>query len=99
MVEEILTIISDTLSGWAGLIIFLLALYVLVTLGRIFWLIRIRKKFIDKMEWVILEVKIPKENLKSPKAMEQVFASLHGSYSFSLKWIDKWWYGKVEDWM
>ena len=99
MVEEILTIISDTLSGWAGLIVFLLALYVLVTLGRNFWLIRIRKKFIDKMEWVTLEVKIPKENLKSPKAMEQVFASIYSTYSFGFKWIDKWWVGKVEEWM
>lgn len=32
---------------------------------------------VANLKWVTLELKIPKENLKTPKAMEQVFASLH----------------------
>jgi len=99
MVSSILTRIGEVLSGWAGLIVFLISLYVLIILGRYWWLIRVRKKFIENIKWVMLEIKIPKENLKSPKAMEQVFASLHATYSFGLIWVDRWWVGKVEEWM
>lgn len=99
MVDEILIKISETLSREGGLVVFLIAFYVLVVLGKDWWLLRIRKRFIDNIKWTILEVKIPKENLKSPKAMEQVFAALYATFSFGLKWIDKWWVGKVEEWM
>lgn len=99
MLEEILTNVSDTLSQRAGLIVFLISLYVLIILGKDWWLIRLREKTMRGIAWVMLEIKIPKENLKSPKAMEQVFASVYATYSFGFKWIDKWWYGKVEEWM
>ncbi|EKD23552.1 MAG: hypothetical protein ACD_81C00219G0013 [uncultured bacterium] len=38
---------------------------------------------------VVLELRIPKENLRSPKAMEQVFATLHGTYEGEIGWWDK----------
>ncbi len=99
MVDEILTKISETLSGWGDLIIFLIVFYVLIVLGKDWWLLRIRKRFIDNIKCTILEIKIPKENLKSPKAMEQVFAALYSTFTFGIKWIDKWWGGRVEEWM
>jgi len=98
-VEQILTAISGALEGVTGFVIFIISFWLLIALGKDWWLIRLRQKTIAGMKWITLEIKIPKENLKSPKAMEQVFTSLHGSYSFGFKWIDKWWIGKLEDWM
>lgn len=46
------------------------------------------------LKWVLLEIQIPKEVRKSPKAMEQVFAGLHGIYSKSLDFKDKFFGGK-----
>jgi len=50
------------------------------------------------LEWVLLEIKIPKEVRKSPKAMEQVFAGLHGVYTIPVKWHLKVFKGKLPSW-
>jgi hypothetical protein len=47
----------------------------------------------------MFEIKVPKEILKTPKAMEQVFSSLIATYSFGLAPIDKYIDGKVEPWI
>lgn len=57
----------------------------------------VRRAYILKISWKLLEVKIPREILKTPKAMEQVFAAVHATYS-DIKFFDKWWKGKVQDW-
>jgi len=52
-------------------------------------------KFRLGLKWILLEIKIPKEVRKSPKAMEQVFAGLHGVYTIPLKLLKgKLWEGK-----
>lgn len=43
-----------------------------------------------------MELKIPKTVIKSPKAMEQVFAAAHNIWSFGINRSEKWWQGKVE---
>ncbi|MFC1700659.1 hypothetical protein ACFLZ0_00715 [Patescibacteria group bacterium] len=43
------------------------------------WLKHIRNKFINKMEWILLEVIPPSDVKKTPKAMEQFFTALHAS--------------------
>ena len=68
-------------------------------LARDWWLIHITERFIEEIKWVLLEITIPKENVKSVKGMEQVIAALHGTYSFGIKRIDRYRKGKVEDWM
>ena len=50
------------------------------------------------LQWILLEIKAPKEVRKSPKAMEQVFAGLHGVYSSPLNFKDKYIDGKVYTW-
>ena len=67
--------------------------------ARDWWLIHITERYIDEIKWILLEITIPKENIKSIKAMEQVVAALHGTYSFGIKRIDRYIKGKVEDWM
>ena len=63
------------------------------------WLIFRRAQHKNKIVWKLLELRIPKEVLKTPKAMEQVFASIHAIYSFGIGFFDKWWKGKLEDWL
>lgn len=42
------------------------------------------------VKWVLLEIKIPREIAKSPKAMEQIFAGLHG-VQYELDFEEKYW--------
>ncbi|MDO8582401.1 MAG: hypothetical protein Q7R63_00175 [bacterium] len=62
------------------------------------WLFYVKKYYVANLKWVNLQVSVPVEVLKTPKAMEQVFAAAHGTYSFGIKWYDKWWNGEVENW-
>ncbi len=63
-----------------------------------FYLHGIRHNYIHHAEKVVLQLRFPRENLKTPKAMEQVITSLHGTYSFGQTWRDEFIKGKVEDW-
>jgi hypothetical protein len=71
----------------------------IVILLRGWWLSSKINQYINAIQWVILEIRIPKDNLKSIKSMEQVFASLHGTYSQGIKRRERWLGGKVEDWI
>lgn len=57
----------------------------------------VQTKYLKSINWVLLEIKIPKEVVKTPKAMEQVFAGLHGTES-SPNFAEKWFKGEVPDW-
>jgi len=68
-------------------------------LGSMFfhqWLHYVQGRYISKINWVILEVKVPKETNKSPLAMEIVLNALY--QGGAINWYDKWWKGKVRDW-
>ena len=47
----------------------------------------------------MLEVRIPSNIIKRPKAMEQVFSGIYGIYSFGNPWIPKYMEGKVDLWV
>jgi hypothetical protein len=64
-----------------------------------FWVLYIRYKFITSIQWVLLEIRVPKNILKTPKAMEQIFAAAHAPYSYGLRFTEKYWEGVVEYWM
>ncbi len=66
--------------------VFVLTWWVVVPAGLFFvwqefWVIGMRMLFIRKMKWVLLEIRIPKDVLKTPKAMESVFSSMHALYT------------------
>lgn len=63
---------------------------------RELWLDYVRIKYVNSIKWVLLDIRIPKEVQKSPKAMEQIFAGLHGTES-KLNFIKKWFRGEVSD--
>ena len=64
-----------------------------------FWLLYLHVRFAKSVRWKLLEIKIPKNVLKTPKAMEQIFAAAHAPYSYGFVPFDKYWKGKEESWM
>src|SRR3989338_3371130 len=57
-----------------------------------------RLKYLASLEWVLLEIRVPREVNKSPKGMEQIFAALYGIFLGPVRWQDKFFKGKVPDW-
>jgi len=57
-----------------------------------------RLRYLASLEWVLLEIKVPREVNKSPKGMEQIFAALYGIFLGSVRWQDRFFKGKVLDW-
>lgn len=71
--EEFLNILKDVFLGYWWIIIPIALFFIL----RKIWLDYIVSKFLSELKWIMLEVKFPRETVKSPKAMEQIFAGLH----------------------
>lgn len=63
-----------------------------------FWRIYLHYHFVTGIKWDLLEVKVPKNVMKTPKAMEQIFAAAHVPYSYGLRLTEKYWEGKEEYW-
>jgi len=101
--ESFLTTISLALSVILFAIGFLISLWwiwvpwLFFVLALDLWLKWRRTIFIDKLDWVLLEILPPKNVKKTARAMEQFFAGLHGIQTgATLK--DKYWEGKVHTW-
>ena len=62
------------------------------------WLSFRRGQFAKSIKWQLLEIKVPKDILKTPKAMEQIFAAAHAAYS-GIEFWDKYYKGKLQNWM
>ena len=65
---------------------------------RDLWAIYLRDRTIKKMTWSLFQIKVPDNILKTPKAMEQVFASMYASYSHGINFLLKYIDGMVDDW-
>ena len=62
------------------------------------WISYVRAHFKAHVAWTFLEIKIPREILRGPKAMEQLFSSLHTFISGPSVWYDYYWTGEVKLW-
>ena len=60
------------------------------------WLDYAQALFIQKMDWVLLEIRIPKEITKPPQAMEIVLEIFNQSNDGTF--IERWWQGFVRQW-
>jgi len=87
-------VLSAFQMGWW----IILPAFLLVVFNDV-WLLYIRLKYIKKINWVLLRVRTPRDLAKTPKAMEQVFAAIAGSYSFGIRFYDKYIKGRVENWL
>ena len=60
------------------------------------WKLYLHIRFLKGIKWEVLEIKVPKNVLKTPKAMEQIFAAAHAPYSYGFRFYDKYWKGLGE---
>lgn len=60
------------------------------------WVYYIRAYFVSKLDWTILEIKLPREILKGPQAMEVVLNMFHQTRDGSL--YEKYWKGFLRAW-
>jgi len=91
--EAARTVIDFFISYW-----WLILPPVLFFIAFQYWMDYIQTRWIKKINWVLLEVRIPREILKTPKAMEQIFAGLY-AISHSPNLIEKYWDGEVQKWL
>jgi hypothetical protein len=61
------------------------------------WVKYVRKAWLLKQKFVLLEVKLPAETFKSPAAMELVLTALHQTGGEGTP-LDRYWEGKVRPW-
>lgn len=79
----ILSIIINGLFFIGGFLLSLWWIYIplfLFFVAKDLWLSHSRQRFINNMDWILLEVIPPREIQKTPRAMEQFFAGLHGGH-------------------
>lgn len=93
---DIVSLIFETLflaikaAWWVAVPLFLVS-----KIKRYYLLYKIIKYF-RKLQFVLLEITLPPDVLKTPKAMENVFAGMHGSWT-DLTFRDRWVKGEVQD--
>jgi hypothetical protein len=59
------------------------------------WLVTRQEKWVNSLKYVLMAVDVPAITEQTPKALENMFASLWGSYS-NLTWKEKWVLGKTQ---
>ena len=90
--ENLISLFSFVISIWwlyTPVLLFLLFLSIFKTYTV--------NRFVSELEWVLLEIKGPKDSKQSPKAMEVFFTSLHGILD-TPKWWETLLYGEVQIW-
>ena len=93
LIDAVQTAISVALSYWW---VYLPVILVLLLWKE--WKEYRQDSYINKMEWVLLEITPPPEVQRSPKIAENMFAGFHGIYSKSLIWKKQFFGGRVPDW-
>lgn len=68
----------------------------LVFLFWLTWLNYIRLAFLRGLSWTLLEIKIPREIAKSPRAMEVILSAIHNLRDGNL--IERYWQGFLRVW-
>jgi len=67
-------------------------------LARSFWLAYVQEYFKRSIQWVMLELRMPRELRKTPRAMEQVFMAMHAVRNSPSDVLERWWDGEVPMW-
>ncbi|MBZ1348948.1 MAG: hypothetical protein KY053_01815, partial [Candidatus Liptonbacteria bacterium] len=96
-IGRIFQIIIDVLTTALTFFVYLIWVVPLIALVNL-RKIELQKQYIKKFNWQLFELKIPKQNIKTPKAMEQVLVSLYAMRA-SLDPEEVWLEGKVCPWM
>ena len=89
--------IINVVLGTIAVIGSFLFLKFIISLLENWWLDESQAKFAAGINYIILEIKFPRDSEIFPKAMEQVFASFYQIYSFGIKPEKKWLEGQFEE--
>lgn len=76
---------------------FIWAPILLVMIAWNLWIRYVNEVFLSKIDWVQMEIRIPKDVYKSPMAMELVLQSLYQTGGFGT-WYHKYWLGNLPFW-
>lgn len=87
-------ILSPALKFLTGV----LTVYLLFRLFIETWIFYRRTLFKNDIQWSLLEIKIPREVMKTPRAMEQFFINVHGLRNTAGDFIEKYFDGVVTLW-
>jgi hypothetical protein len=79
-----------THGGWVILV------YVFWRGLKFWWHHTIEEHYDHARQWVLLAIDVPRDNIQSPKAVENIFAHLAGAHANN-DLIDTWWKGKTQD--
>ncbi len=90
--------IADVLLNFLSLSWWFWAFVILLPAGISTWLYWRQEIFKKKLNWVVLELKMPREIRKNPRAMEQVFTSFHALRNAPADIAEKWWDGEITRW-
>lgn len=71
--------------------------FLLLAAGSL-WLAYVREWYRLHIPWTMFELKIPREILRSPRAMEQVLTSIYALRNAPGNIVEKWWDGEVTEW-
>lgn len=63
-----------------------------------FWILYIRQKYVNGISWNLLEIKLPREIMKSPLAMEIALASLLQGGGIGPRWYKQFVLGNLPAW-
>jgi len=100
MDQLIIFSLSDLVNNTIGYLLSLWWIYIpLILLILLIMLFESysRTNYINSLKWFLLEIQVPQDPHKSPKAAEQIYAALHAIQP-KVKAKEKFWLGKVPDW-
>lgn len=89
--SDLLATTNAILSGYWWLWGFLL----LAFLAPAYWLVYVQAKYRKENKYVLLELKMPREIRKTPRAMEQVFTTIHALRNSPANFEERWLQGEV----
>ncbi len=104
-IEEVFGPLGDVLSTGGGYILAVLAFIwpfaafvALIVILRSTWLFWRQSIFEHSIPFILLELKIPREITKSPRAMEQTLMAIHSLRNIASDLQEKYWDGEVTRW-
>jgi hypothetical protein len=91
---------NELIPNSLNILIYIAPLALAIALGGLAWSLWIRyvqTKFYNSLKYAVLELRIPKETMKSPKAMEVVLTALHNTSDGG--WTTKYWKGEYRPYL
>lgn len=97
MVDELFTVILPKIIYLLAITSSLWVPFILIVIFWEVWVKYVRAKFFFSQEYKVLQIKLPKEMMKSPLAMELFLSTLHQTGGEG-NWYDRYWLGKTRPW-